>query len=149
ELTWDLSRTWPEPGRVPARPDRRERKLMDDLSTRLDACYSGAIYDVMREMGRGNCVLPRHIRAIDPDTRVAGRVYTLRGMPDDQLTADESMLAWTEFLSIAPSGHVVICQPQDDTHALMGELSAEVLHYRGIRGYIVDGGSRDNGFIRR
>jgi regulator of RNase E activity RraA len=31
----------------------------------------------------------------------------------------------------------------------MGELSAETLHLRGIRGYVVDGGCRDNAFIRR
>jgi len=31
----------------------------------------------------------------------------------------------------------------------MGELSAETLHLRGIKGYIVDGGCRDNAFIRK
>jgi regulator of RNase E activity RraA len=31
----------------------------------------------------------------------------------------------------------------------MGELSAETLHLRGVRGYIVDGGCRDNAFIRK
>jgi len=30
----------------------------------------------------------------------------------------------------------------------MRELSAETLKYRGIRGYIVDGGTRDSTFIR-
>lgn len=122
---------------------------MTDLTERLDACYSGAIYDVMREMGRPNCVLPRDIVAIDPDTRVYGKVFTLRGTPDDTLSAEDSMLVWTDFLSRAPAGHVVVCQPQDDVRAMMGELSAETLQYRGIRGYIVDGGSRDNAFIRR
>jgi regulator of RNase E activity RraA len=31
----------------------------------------------------------------------------------------------------------------------MGELSAETLNARGIRGYVVDGGNRDTDFIRR
>jgi regulator of RNase E activity RraA len=31
----------------------------------------------------------------------------------------------------------------------MGELSAETLQYRGVRGYIVDGGCRDTTFILR
>ena len=31
----------------------------------------------------------------------------------------------------------------------MGELSAEALHLRGVRGYIVDGGCRDNAFIQK
>jgi 4-hydroxy-4-methyl-2-oxoglutarate aldolase len=122
---------------------------MNDLTQRLDECYSGAIYDVMREMGRPNCVLPRQIRAIDPDTRVSGPIFTLRGTPDETISAEASMLEWTQFLSVAPPDHVVVCQPQDDLRAMMGELSAETLQYRGIRGYIVDGGSRDNAFIRQ
>ena len=41
-----------------------------------------------------------------------------------------------------------MCQPNDSTLAHFGELSAEDgMHSRGIRGYIVDGGSRDTGFI--
>ena len=59
------------------------------------------------------------------------------------------MLEWTQFLSMAPPDHVVVCQPQDDLHAMMGELSAETLQFRKVRGYIVDGGSRDNAFIRK
>jgi regulator of RNase E activity RraA len=31
----------------------------------------------------------------------------------------------------------------------MGELSAETLQHRGVLGYIVDGGCRDNAFIRK
>jgi regulator of RNase E activity RraA len=31
--------------------------------------------------------------------------------------------------------------------ALMGELSAETLHHKGVRGYVVDGGCRDTEFI--
>ena len=122
---------------------------MTDLTPRLDAGYSGAVYDVLRDMGRPNCVLPREIRAIDPDTRVTGRIFTMRGRPDTTISEHESLLAWTEFLTVAPAGQVVVCQPQDDVRALMGELSAEALQSRGVRGYVVDGGSRDNAFIRK
>ena len=34
----------------------------------------------------------------------------------------------------------MVCQPQDDTRALFGGLSAEALKLKGVRGYIVDGG---------
>jgi regulator of RNase E activity RraA len=119
------------------------------LTECLNRCYSGAIYDVMRARGLPDCILPRDIRAIDPDTRVAGPVFTMRGIDVDTAEYRDNLLDWVEFLGEAPPGHVVICQPQNDRLALMGELSAETLQYRGVLGYIVDGGSRDNGFIRR
>ena len=31
----------------------------------------------------------------------------------------------------------------------MGELSAETLNDKGVKGYVVDGGSRDNDFIKK
>jgi 4-hydroxy-4-methyl-2-oxoglutarate aldolase len=119
------------------------------LSNRLGECYTGAVYDVMREFGFKNCVLPHGIRALDPETSVAGRVFTMQGQPDPNCTVHESVMRWTEFLSDAPQGHVIVCQPHNHSLALMGELSAETLHLRGVRGYIVDGGCRDNAFIRK
>jgi 4-hydroxy-4-methyl-2-oxoglutarate aldolase len=116
------------------------------LSERLTRCYSGAVYDTLRALGHGDCVLPSNIRPIDPARRLAGRVFTVSGRPgryDDR----ETLLQWTRLLSKAPADSVVICQPNDNTMALMGELSSETLKIRGIRGYIVDGGCRDTEFI--
>jgi len=103
----------------------------------------------MRDLGMKNCVLPHAIRALDPETRVAGPVFTMQGRPDPTCSVHESVIRWTEFLTAAPEGHVIVCQPQDHSLALMGELSAETLHLRGVKGYIVDGGCRDNAFIRK
>lgn len=125
---------------------------MTDLTERLSKCYTGAVYDVMRAMGRADCVLPPTITGLDPETRVAGPIYTLRGVAFDAARENEGtdyLLPWVQFLASAPPGHVVICQPNSDRLALMGELSAETLKHRGVLGYIVDGGSRDNAFIRK
>jgi regulator of RNase E activity RraA len=115
----------------------------------LGRSYTGAVYDVMREFGMKNCVLPHAIRALDPETRVAGRVFTMQGRPDPTSSVHESILRWTEFLTVAPEGHVIVSQPRDHSLALMGELSAETLHLRGVKGCIIDGGCRDNAFIRK
>jgi 4-hydroxy-4-methyl-2-oxoglutarate aldolase len=40
-----------------------------------------------------------------------------------------------------------MCQPNNREVALMGELSAETLQGKGVRGFIVDGGCRDTSFI--
>jgi 4-hydroxy-4-methyl-2-oxoglutarate aldolase len=118
-----------------------------DLTGRLARCYTGAIHDVLRDMGHDRFVLPPGIQAIAPGMTLAGEVWTLSGCVDRTRTPHETLLAWTGFLSQAPSGKVVICQPHTDEVALMGELSAETLQHRGVRGYIVDGGCRDVDFI--
>jgi len=119
------------------------------LADRLARCYTGVIYDVLRERGLTSCVLPGAIVPLDRAMVAAGPVWTVRGAPDASLTPHETLLRWTGFLSKAPAGHVVMMQGHDDQRALMGELSAETLQHRGVRGYIVDGGCRDTAFIRR
>ena len=118
-----------------------------DLVSTLEECYTGAVYDVLREKGMKNTILPHEIKSIDPSKKIAGRIWTCSGEIDESLDKDTTMLSWTEMLSKAPKDSVVVCQPNDGTIAHMGELSAETLKYRGVRGYIVDGGCRDVDFI--
>lgn len=120
---------------------------MTTITQRLSACYSGAVFDALRELKVQNCVLPSSIRPLDPAQRVAGQAFTVEGHVRHDLDAHESLLRWTEFLSAAPRDSVVVCQPNDSTLAHMGELSSETLHYRGVRGYVVDGGTRDSDFV--
>ena len=119
----------------------------DQLVERLKNCYTGAVYDVLRERGIKNTILPHSIKSIDPSKKLAGVIWTCSGEIDETLDKDASMLSWTNMLSKAPSNSVVICQPNDGTIAHMGELSAETLKYKGVKGYIVDGGCRDVDFI--
>lgn len=47
------------------------------------------------------------------------------------------------MLSRVPAAHVLVMQPNDNSVAHMGELSAEALSLRGVLGAIIDGGCRD------
>lgn len=114
-----------------------------DFAQRLEACYSSAVHDTLRAMGHERCVLPWTIHALDPATKLAGEIWTVNGHVDRMRSGHETLLEWTGLLSKAPSGKVIVCQPNNDWIALMGELSAETLKLRGIRGYVVDGGCRD------
>ena len=120
---------------------------MRELTERLARCYTGAVHDVLRMMGHDNIVLPPEIKAIAPGTRLAGPVWTVSGHIDRTRTRDETLLAWCTMLSKAPSGHVIVCQPNNHEIALMGELSAQTLQVRGVLGYVVDGGSRDTELV--
>ncbi len=118
-----------------------------DLAERLEACHAAAVHDVLRAMGHGQCVLPPQIRALDPSQRLAGEIWTVSGHVDATLDAHHTLVQWTGLLARAPAGRVVVCQPHTHAVALMGELSAETLHHRGVRGWVVDGGCRDTSFI--
>ena len=117
------------------------------LADRLEHCYTGAVHDVLRALGHEGRVLSHGIKPLDPTRRLAGPIFTFSGRYQNGMDAHETLLAWTEMLTVAPSGCVLLCQPNDDRVAHMGELSAETLQLRGIRGYVVDGGCRDVEFI--
>tara|TARA_B110000196_G_C21108536_1_gene646505 strand:+ start:455 stop:1108 length:654 start_codon:yes stop_codon:yes gene_type:complete len=120
---------------------------VDNFTDRLSKCYTGVIHDIMRDDGHKNFTLPPSIRPCKDKHVLAGQIFTMEGSVDQTLDHHETLLAWTGFLSKAPNNKVVICQPNNHEVALMGELSAETLQLRGVRGYIVDGGARDLDFI--
>ena len=120
---------------------------MNDFVNRLSKCYTGVVHDIMRDMGFKNFTLPPNIKPSKDKYVIAGEIFTIEGEVDKSLDHHESLLAWTGFLSKAPKNKVIICQPNNDEVALMGELSAETLQSKGVKGYIVDGGSRDMDFI--
>lgn len=120
---------------------------MDPLVERLLQLYSAAVHDVLRAQGVERCVLPSHIRALDPSGKLAGPIWTVSGHIDRSRSGHDTLLEWTGLLSRAPGGRVVVCQPNNHSVALMGELSAQALQRKGVLGYLVDGGCRDTDFI--
>ena len=118
-----------------------------NFTERLSKCYSSVIHDILRDDGHKDFTLPPHIKPCKNHHVLAGQIFTMEGEVNETLSHHETLLAWTGFLSKAPSDKVVICQPQNNEVALMGELSAETLQQKGVKGYIVDGGARDMDFI--
>lgn len=120
---------------------------MTDLTARLEACYTGVVHDVMRAMGLRDFTLPAEMRPIMPERTLAGPAFTIEGRADPDADGHETLLAWTGLLSKAPSGSIWVSQPNDRIVAHMGELSAETLKNKGVRGAIVDGFIRDTNFL--
>jgi regulator of RNase E activity RraA len=120
--------------------------MVDQLTERLERCYTGVIHDILREMGLKDFVLPSELRPLLPGTKLAGPAFTLEGKTGE-FDAHETLLGWTGLLSAAKPGHVWVCQPNTEEVALMGELSAETLKNKGVRGCIIDGLSRDTEFM--
>ena len=123
------------------------RKNKTSISNRLAKCFSSVVHDVMRDDGFKNFVLDPSIKPLKEEHKIGGQIFTIKGSSNKSYTHDETLLAWTGMLSKAPADKVMICQPNDNIVALMGELSAEYLLKKNIRGYIADGGCRDVEFI--
>lgn len=121
--------------------------MADELTRRLARCYTGAVHDALRALGRENIALPPAIKPLVPEMRVAGPAWTVAGHVDRTRTRDETLLAWCTLLSRAPKDHVIVCQPNNHEIALMGELSAQTLQARGVLGIVIDGGSRDTDLV--
>jgi len=117
------------------------------ITERLARCYTGVVHDVMRAMGLRDFTLPPDLRPILPEQTLAGPAFTIEGMVDPTADAHATLLAWTGLLSKAHPGHIWVSQPNDRTVAHMGELSAETLKNKGVRGAVLDGGIRDVNFL--
>ena len=120
--------------------------MTDDLTQRLSRCYTGIIHDTMRAMGLSEFTLPPELRPLLPTEKLAGPAFTVEGKTGE-FDAHETLLGWTGLLSAAKPGHVWVCQPNTEEIALMGELSAETLKNKGVRGCVIDGLSRDTEFM--
>jgi len=118
-----------------------------DISDRLAACYTGVVHDVMRARGLRDFTLPPELRPILPERAMAGPAFTIEGEVVAGADAHETLLAWTGLLSKAPAGSIWVSQPNDRVVAHMGELSAETLKNKGVRGCVVDGFIRDVNFL--
>jgi|TARA_B100001964_G_scaffold244648_1_gene327113 regulator of RNase E activity RraA len=118
-----------------------------ELADRFQKCFSSVVHDVMRNMGFKQFTLPPTIKPIKQNHKICSQIFTVEGEVGKTFTHHETLLAWTGLLSKAPKEKIIICQPNNQTIALMGELSAETLQDKKIRGYIVDGGCRDLEFI--
>jgi len=118
-----------------------------ELSDRLAACYTGVVHDAMRAAGHRDFTLPPELRPILPAQAMAGPVFTIEGSVAPDADPHETLLAWTGLLSQAPAGSLWVSQPNDRVVAHMGELSAETLRNKGLRGCVADGFVRDVNFL--
>ena len=121
---------------------------MNDISQRLQACYTGVVHDVMRALGLRDFTLPAELRPILPEKAIAGPAFTIEGMVVPGVEAHETLLAWTGLLSKAPAESIWVSQPNDRVVAHMGELSAETLKNKGVKGCVADGFIRDVNFLQ-
>ncbi len=107
--------------------------------------YSGALSDILDEMGRTQCAASPHarVRPLYPQAICAGRVRTLLNAP--MLTGRENPYKLAiALMDSLQAGEVVLATSTKPLETgIMGELSATAMRSRGARGCLVDGYTRD------
>ena len=116
-----------------------ENQIIEDLL----CLNSSIVHDALRTENYINQTLPHEIKPLKFEKVIAGKIWTISGSLKNNVTEKETLLSWTDFLSKAKPNSIIVCQPNNYEIALMGELSAETLKIKNIRGYISDGGCRD------
>jgi regulator of RNase E activity RraA len=128
---------------------RAATRRSDDLPRRFAKIYTAAITDVMDEMGLLRQTLPWTIEPLSPEMRLAGYAFPARGRPRKQGPRDEVIRRFLTMIGDVPRDSVLVIQANDNVAAHFGELSAESLRARRVRGAVVDGSTRDAAYIRR
>ena len=123
----------------------------DNLPRRFAKIYTAAITDVMDEMGLQRQTLPAAIQPLLPDMRAAGYAFTARGRArkSGPRERDATLRQFLGMLGAVPADSVLVLAANDNVAAHFGELSAEWLRSRRVRGAVIDGATRDAAYISR
>ena len=120
---------------------------VEDICRRFSRIYTGAISDVLDEMGYMNQTLPSEIQGLTLDQKVAGVAMTVEGEATESRDRDEAYIPILEMLGDLKYGDVIVTQAHDNWSAHLGELSSEAAKHRGAVGAVIDGGARDIDYI--
>lgn len=120
---------------------------IDDVCRRFGVIYTGAISDVLDEMGYTRQVFPTSIQALQMDQHVTGIALPVEGESTESNDPEEVYIPLLKMLGEIRHGDVIVNQPHDNVSAHLGELSCETAKYRGARGVVIDGGARDIDYI--
>lgn len=127
------------------------RPRTDNLPRRFSRLYTAAVTDVMDQMGLLRQTLPSALTPVTPGMRLAGYAFPARGRPHRGRPSEHAatLRKFLAMLGAVPSESVLVVAANDSVAAHFGELSAEWLRKRRVRGAVIDGATRDAAHIAR
>ncbi|TAK80657.1 MAG: RraA family protein [Betaproteobacteria bacterium] len=119
-----------------------------DLASRLRQLYTGAVADILDELGLRDQCLPAAIRPLEPSMKAAGPVFTVRGRAMPPGERPDPRLRQMDMLDAVFPGSVIVIDPGDETRAAhWGELMSNTARQKGATGCVINGGLRDSAQI--
>jgi 4-hydroxy-4-methyl-2-oxoglutarate aldolase len=110
----------------------------------LGQLYTGAVADILDELGLREQCLPSDIRPLRDDMKVAGPVYPVRGRSRPADDGSDPRYRQMDMLDGIFQGAVVVVDPGDELKAAhWGELMSHTAKAKGAAGVVIAGGVRD------
>lgn len=110
----------------------------------FDGLYTGAVADILDELGLREQCLPHDIRPLAPTMRVAGPVLPVRGRARHYDDGNDPRYRQMDMLDAIFPDAVLVMDPGDEgTAAHWGELMSTTAREKGARGAVIAGGVRD------
>ena len=119
--------------------------MTEELRARLLRLYTGAVADILDELGLRNQCLPPAIRPLEPKMKVAGPVFTIRGRAMPPGERPDPRLRQMDMLDAIFPGAVIVIDSGDEARAAhWGELMSNTALQKGATGCVINGGLRDS-----
>lgn len=128
----------------------RRNAVPDELvqiARRFERVYTGALTDVLFELGFTHQTLPPPIGPLRHPMHLAGPAFCVTTRLDPAAIDDDPTHAhaWRLFDAVPPGAVLVFAGGGD--HAVIGDLAVARLKVNGCAGIVIDGGCRDVDFV--
>lgn len=114
----------------------RDLALLD----RLSSLYTCVVADELDKAGRRHQVMEPNIRPLFPEARVVGYAFTVHAVPVYEVPADPYKKEFEAVDQLQPGDALCVSHVEG---SFWGELLTTAAQYRGCRGVVVDGYTRD------
>jgi regulator of RNase E activity RraA len=125
-----------------ALPDRRT-----DWPDRLGRLYTAVVADVLDKLGYRHQAMHSRIRPLWPRAQFAGYALTVHAVPARDLAPAHPYAGELAAVDALKAGDVLVVSRAD--WSFWGELLSTAANFRGCRGVVLDGPTRDSHAIER
>jgi regulator of RNase E activity RraA len=120
---------------------RDDREQSESWIDRLHALYTPVLADVLDRLGHRDHSLRADIRPLATGMKIAGTARTVRTIPSADIAPAEPYKGEMEAVDALRPGDVMVVSNCD--WSFWGELLSTAATYRGCRGVVIDGYTRD------
>ncbi len=115
---------------------------VEEMLSRYEQLYTGAISDVLREFALLDQSLPGHLRPLRDSDVVAGIAFTVKSAPNVKITGEMTFRG--QMLDEMGANHFVVWDTSNDERAtLWGGVMTATAYGKGVKAACIDGGIRD------